>query len=98
MILTVPFPTGSAWIQEVTLSGRVYRINGAWNEVGNFWQICLMTRDEVPIIDGLKLVGGIDLIGRFADDRLPPGELYIIGEEPTRKSFENNQSELLYVI
>ncbi|MBT8411775.1 MAG: hypothetical protein KJP02_08265 [Octadecabacter sp.] len=69
----IPWPTGPAWRQSVTLDSRVYRMAAHWNEVGGYWSMDLLTREAEPIVRGVKIVAGCLLTARLADSRLPPG-------------------------
>ena len=97
MNLQIPFQPGASWVQEITLEGRVYRMSAAWSGVGQCWYMGLSTRDNVPIVSGVKLVQGADLLEPFADLRLPPGRLFVVGNHPSRNSFADGETELIYV-
>lgn len=101
MTQRIQWPAGSDWRQEVTLSGRVYRLQAAWNELGEFWSMDILTRTAEPIVMGIKIVLGVAMTARLADERLPPGVFVVVtndplGGRPGRDDFVAS-ARLLYV-
>lgn len=62
--------------QRVSLDGRAYLLDLAWNQRVGRWHISLLDAEAVPILSGAKLVPNWPLL-RFKkwDTRCPPGEL-----------------------
>lgn len=99
-MLNIPWPDGAAWIMEVAIERRVYRLRGSWNEVGLFWSLDVLTRTDEPISLGNKVVRGALMTARLADDRLPSGSFLVLapGNEdraPGRDAFTNG-ARLIY--
>lgn len=69
---------GAAWRQEVVLDGRVYTLRAQWNTRHQYWSLDIQTGDRDPILSGLKLTPNWEIIGRYADERLPPGRLFVV--------------------
>ncbi len=51
----------------------VFILHIAFNERRCRWILSVFDSDEVPLCVGIPLNINADLIGRFVDDRLPPG-------------------------
>ncbi len=60
---------------EVAIGSVVYGLKTQWNTRESSWSLGFLSRDDVPIIDGLKMSLNYELIDRFADERLPDGLL-----------------------
>lgn len=95
-VVTIPWPTGPSWKQSVPLDGIVYRLAARWNEIGEYWSFDISSKDNEPILQGIKVVGGALLTSRIADDRLPPGWFVVTTDRPNEEDMMIN-SELLYV-
>lgn len=95
-VVTIPWPDGASWRQSVALDGRVYRMAAKWNEIADCWTLDISTRENDPILQGVKIVGGVLLTSRIADDRLPRGWFVVTADKPGRDDMVMN-SELLYV-
>lgn len=74
----IPWRNASSFRETVALDGRNYVIWAKWNSTYEFWTIDI--RDQVfePIIHGLKLVPGVELIRRYSNEKLPPGSLMAV--------------------
>lgn len=101
MAVRIPWPQGASWRQSVALDGRVFRMAGRWNEVGAFWSIDILTRENEPVVRGVKIVDGVLLTARYADDRLPRGWFVVVKNvacpcAPGRGDMAEN-AELIYV-
>lgn len=68
--------------QEVALGTGVYRLRLSCNTRMNAWALDLSTRTGDPILSGIPVVLNYDLIGRFADARLPDG--FIVAFDSTQ--------------
>ncbi len=71
-------PNGvSNWKQKTQLDGTDYVLEFLWNQRDGHFSLNLLDQDEVPIMQGILLVTGYDLIGQCVDPRRPPGTLFI---------------------
>lgn len=78
-VLTIPLTSATAhYRQATTLDGDVYSLDIAWNIRGEFWSMTISDSTGNPILAGIKLVGGVDLLQQYVMDNRPPGELNII--------------------
>ena len=62
----------------VSLDAAVYRLRLRYNTRAGAWALSLATADGTPLLSGLALRLGVDLLAQFVDDRLPPGRLFAI--------------------
>jgi hypothetical protein len=77
----INFPTAPEWAQTVQLEGVSYTLRARWNFIAERWSLDILTRDQRLIVGGIRLVRGLRLLRQYADPRLPPGELVILGRE-----------------
>lgn len=69
----------SSFEQTVVLSGRRYRLRSKWNTVHEYWSLDILDgSSNEPIITGLKVIVGVELLNRYNDERLPPGQLIAV--------------------
>ena len=101
MAQRIPWPVGPAWRQTIALDGVIYLLRARWNEIGEFWSMDLATRDDIPLVNGIKITGGALLTSRHADRRLPTGWFVVVsniecGCTPGRQDMKDN-ARLIYV-
>jgi len=75
MARVIPWPSGAAWRQELTIDRRVYKLRARWNTSREYWSLDILTRNEEPLVLGRKLVLGWPVTFRDQDERLPRGQL-----------------------
>lgn len=80
---------GPAFRVTVTLDGVVCQYRLVWSSRIGRWALDVMTPQGDPILVGRKVLPGRPIFYRTRDDRLPPGELFVIdrsgtGEPPGR--------------
>ena len=83
----------------MVMDGRQYQLVGRWNDNG-FWTLDILTATAEPILLGRKVELGMDLIGRYTDDRLPSGKLFVVSTTKGRTPQFNDMREnarLIYV-
>jgi hypothetical protein len=95
--LIIPWPDSPEWEQNLRLSGVTYRLRGRYNVVGDRWALDILTADRELIVAGIRMLRGILLTEQHLDPRLPPGDMFLIGEgQPTRTNMGNGV-QLVYV-
>lgn len=91
MGLKIPLRNDLPWYTlSVELDGATYGLELKWNEISEGWFLSLSDSRGVPIVSGLRLVEGWPLAKRYADARLPAGNLIAIDTtgrhvDPTRE-------------
>ena len=77
----LPVDSGDpSYTVDVDMGGALYRLGINWNTRGEFWTLDLMAADDTPIVMGIRIVPDWDLLGRFADPRLPAGRIYCVDQ------------------
>jgi len=74
-----PELSSQEWLQK--LEETVLRFVLTWNRRGSSYSLDVYTQDRTPIVTGLRVVMGTDILGGIQDDRLPPGALFAIDTE-----------------
>lgn len=94
--LIIPWQDSPEFAQQVQLEGTTYRLRARWNTLGEAWHVDFLTAQREPIVTGIRIVAGVSLLAQFRDDRLPPGDLFVIGCKcPTRDAL-GNEAQLVY--
>ena len=60
------------------LEGTVYSFNFRYNTRVDKWVFDILTNNEEPLVEGRPVFINYNLIGRFRDERLPPGTFICI--------------------
>lgn len=50
----------------IQLANVLYQLSLRWNSVSNCWVFDLAGADEAPLLNGVPIVTGTDLLGQFA--------------------------------
>lgn len=72
----IPFDESSSYIQQTPLDGTTYIIKIVWNSRGGFWTISFYDLDNNPILLGIRIVQGVELLSQYRSYAIPSGELY----------------------
>lgn len=77
-----------------------YRFKFRFNSRMSRWFMDIQDTDETDIITGIPMLTGTDLLSRFVDDNLPPGQFICLdetgaGKNATRYDF-GEDVKLLY--
>jgi len=63
--------------QECTLDGVRVRIAAQYNATDGGWYLDILDLADVPIVAGIALVPGVDLLQPYRHLPVPPGTLYL---------------------
>jgi hypothetical protein len=77
-IVVIPFLDRPAFLEEMQLDGVVLLLRFVWNSTGSYWAMDVLDVNKDPILAGIKLVLGYDLIGRYRNPGLPGGGMFAI--------------------
>jgi hypothetical protein len=75
----IPVTAYPAFTEFVVLDGIRYILTFTWNTRGEFWSLSVADANEEPIVSGIKLVVGYDLLEGFRSLSVPKGALIILG-------------------
>jgi hypothetical protein len=100
-VITIPLRSLPEYTFSVTLENVPYIVTIRWNVRGAYYTMDLLSRDEVLLIGGIKLVINSGLTRKFPRPGMPPGELLAIdaGNDNTPIAFGDldERVELVYV-
>jgi hypothetical protein len=74
-VLTIPAFEDPFYSMSVALEGRQYIFEFRYNQRETAWYFSVALENGTPLIAGVKVVCGVNLLKRAADVRLPPGLL-----------------------
>lgn len=75
--IAVPFYT-----QTVALDGINYLLEFRFNSRENTWRMGISLPDGTVLANGIKIVSNFLLLQKYADDRLPQGEIIALSSGP----------------
>ena len=85
--LTIPVRADlPAYTFQITLETKLFTLTFRFNERMDRWIMDIADEDEVDLLLGTLIITEWNLIERFKDDRLPPGEFFALDESGERKS------------
>jgi hypothetical protein len=96
----IPLRKYPRYRQEVTLDDTQYIIDISWNARGEFWFFDLYDRDQKPLLKGVKMVFGYDMLNQYNKSTLPSGSLVLLDPSGSfnRPDYENIKIfELAYI-
>lgn len=98
----IPFKEPSSWREQIELSGVIYFLELTWNALNEFWGMSIYSRDEIPIIYGIKIVPNYPLLAAYTTPDKPLGEIIcqnIVGGDDIIRRFDMSQKfELVYYL
>lgn len=71
-MVIIPNSDFPAYTETLTLDGFLYVFTFVWNTRETAWFMSI-SRDNVDLLYGIKVVDNYELIGRFTNLSLPPG-------------------------
>lgn len=77
-IYIIPTFDDPFYTQTTSLDGVQYLLEFRYNQRENSWYLNVSLDDATPLVKGVKIVLGSDLLGRFVDRRMPTGRLVAI--------------------
>lgn len=66
---------------DIILDGKKYFFSFNYNIRVDSWFMDIADSNEVPIVQGLLLFLGLDLLDQYSDERLPQGNLFIVNNK-----------------
>jgi hypothetical protein len=95
MIVQIPMTDYADFTEEVTLDDRPYTLRFRWNTRGAFWVMAIYDRNEVLLVDGIKLVIGYPLNRQYSSTLMPPGMFYCIDTNTTTQYVEPGRNDFI---
>ena len=82
IFIDLPVPaTSASFQQESELDGVVYRLAFRWNARSEVWTMTLADAQGDVIRSEITLVRDFPLLRRIADERKPPGDLFLLADD-----------------
>lgn len=78
MSVIIPFKDHPSFTQNIVLDNIVLNFKFVWNGRDNSWYMSIFDSVNDPILQGIKIVNGWELIKRYTDIRLPQGILLVV--------------------
>ena len=91
-MVKIPFSKYPSSTQQVLLDGLHYIFEYYWNSTGSYWSMSLLSRVGEPLVQGIKLVFGTDLVSRYAVPNAPPGRFVLIRD--SGETYDLTEDEL----
>ena len=84
-----------AFTFQTDLDGTTFSFKFRYNSRMDRWAFDIATANNDPIISGVLVVTGTSLLERFADARLPQGDMFVLNKEdenvsPGRNDLQKN--------
>ena len=77
-ILEVPLATNvDNFDEQVLLEGSEYTLACVWNYRGEYWALSMADANSTPIISGVAMRVGVDMLASVSNPLRPPGGLAV---------------------
>ncbi len=84
-MFAIPFDNSLEDFQEqIELDGNTYVLGFLWNTRDLAWYMSLGGVDGSAIVDGIKLVLGVELLQWTRVPGLPPGQVFAVSSDPEK--------------
>ncbi len=81
------------------LDGITYSFKFRYNSRMDRWAFDILTANNGPIVEGVIVLTGTSLLARFADGRLPAGDLFVLNkEDATASPGRNDLQENVFIL
>lgn len=71
----IPFKEPAAWEAQITLSQVIFNLRFKWNALNEYWVMSIYSRNDEPILLGVKVVVNWNLTGQFVTVGMPDGDI-----------------------
>ena len=78
LLQSVARPTAPSYTARIPMDGRRFVFGVAYNSRSQRWLWWLLTSNGSPLIAGVELVIGVDLLAPISDPRKPAGQLFAV--------------------
>lgn len=74
-MLIVPFKEPASWQAQITLTDVIFNLRFKWNALNKYWVMSIYSRNDEPILLGVKVVVNWNLTGQFVTVGIPTGDI-----------------------
>ena len=78
MSVVIPFKNFPSFLENVILDDTVLNFRFLWNGRDLAWYMDILDSVNDPILSGIKVVNGWELITKYTDIRLPQGAILVV--------------------
>ena len=71
----IPFKEPAAWEAQITLTDVIFNLRFKWNALNAYWVMSIYSRNDEPILLGVKVVVNWNLTGQFVTVGMPDGDI-----------------------
>lgn len=71
----IPFKEPAAWEAQITLTNVIFNLRFQWNALNKYWVMSIYSRNDDPILLGVKVVVNWNLTGQFVTVGMPAGDI-----------------------
>lgn len=100
MSVVIPFNPSPSFIQSITLDNIVLNFKFIWSGRNNSWSMDILDAVNSPILQGIKILNGWELIQKYTDTRLPQGVIIVVSLQGDEKEIDrdgmNDRYQLVY--
>lgn len=97
MAVQIPWFRSADTQFELALDGFVYMIRLRWLERAGAWAMDIHTREKTPVVLGMRITAGAELVDAREAPFAPPGRFYLLGDPPTFESMIDGSTRLIYI-
>ena len=77
-MVVIPVESSPPFVETVSLDGTDYVLDFRFNSREQTWNVSIMLPDGTMLAPGIKLVCNYPLLQKYADPRVPNGELFCV--------------------
>jgi len=99
--ITPQFNGSTHSTQVLTLEGVRFRLDVYSNKFDDSWYIDVFDDQDSPIVEGIAIASGLDLLFPYQYLPVPPGQLFVNTQtgglfDPTLDTWEEQRADLYY--
>jgi hypothetical protein len=77
---------------QIQLDNTLYQLSYNWCDRQQYWYMSIADSNKNPLVNGVKLLSGINLFGLYIDESLPGGQFVCVdtsnsGLDPDKTNF-----------
>lgn len=100
--ITPPFDSRDHVSMSITLDDQTYRMDFKQNKQTNTWFMDLFDSLGAPLVLGMGLSAGIDILYPYKARQVPPGKLFVSPQfgafvDPDLDAFEEGEAIIYYI-
>lgn len=99
-VFEIPTPTEKEPFatQRTTLGERSYRLDFAWNQRRELWELSIFASDDSRIAMCLPLLHGWDILAAVSNEKKPPGSMMVLCENLESSTLQSLATDSLFYL